>query len=121
MDIIVIPIIYYTLFGFLIIFSQISNLGLVIKLTESRNIFILYIFVELFISALLVIYSIIAVNYALVFLGAMIFIFSAYSLVKQDDYIDQIKLIGDQYDYIAGFTCFFLAAIIYFFDISYSA
>lgn len=120
MEIILIPILYYIFFGFLIIFSHINNLGLVVKLTESRKIFILYTFVELSVSALLVIYSLISVNYALFFLGAIIFISSAYYLSKQDIYVDQIKLIGDQYDYIAGFTCFFLAAIIYYLDISYS-
>lgn len=116
MNIILVPILYYTFFGFLIVFSLINNLHLTKKLIKQSYLFYLYASVELIIASLLTIYSVIQSNYILLIIGSLLFLSSVYSFWKREELFFQIEQLGNQYEYIGAFMCFFLAALIYFFD-----
>ena len=116
MNIILVPILYYTFFGFLIVFSLINNLHLTKKLIKQSYLFSLYASVELIIASLLTIYSVIQSNYILLIIGSLLFLSSVYSFWKREELLFQTEQLGNQYEYIGAFMCFFLAALIYFFD-----
>ena len=116
MNIILVPILYYTFFGFLIVFSLINNLQITKKLIKQSYLFYLYASVELIIASLLTIYSVIQSNYILLIIGSLLFLSSVYSFWKREELLLQIEQLGNQYEYIGAFMCFFLAALIYFFD-----
>ena len=116
MNIILVPILYYTFFGFLIVFSLINNLHLTKKLIKQSYLFYLYASVELIIASLLTIYSVIQSNYILLIIGSLLFLSSVYSFWKREELLFQTEQLGNQYEYIVAFMCFFLAALIYFFD-----
>ena len=116
MEIILIPILYYTFFGFLIVFSLINNFKLTKILFTQSSLFFLYASVELIIASSLVIYSAIQSNYILLTIGSLLFLSSVYSFWKREELLLQIDQLGNQYEYIGAFMCFFLATLIYFFD-----
>ena len=116
MNIILVPILYYTFFGFLIVFSLINNLQITKKLIKQSYLFYLYASVELIIASLLTIYSVIQSNYILLIIGSLLFLSSVYSFWKREELLFQTEQLGNQYEYIGAFICFFLAALIYFFD-----
>ena len=116
MNIILVPILYYTFFGFLIVFSLINNLHLAKKLIKQSYLFYLYASVELIIASLITIYSVIQSNYILLIIGSLLFLSSVYSFWKREELLFQTEQLGNQYEYIGAFMCFFLAALIYFFD-----
>lgn len=118
MDIILVPILYYTFFGFLIVFSLINNIQITKKLINQSYIFYLYASVELIIASLVVIYSASQGNYILLTIGLLLFLSSVYSFWKREELlvlVDDHDL-GNQYEYIGAFICFLLVALIYFFD-----
>ena len=116
MDIILVPILYYTFFGFLIVFSLINNIQITKKLINQSYIFYLYASVELIIASLVVIYSSSQSNYILLTIGLLLFLSSVYSFWKREELLVQVDELGNQYEYIGAFICFFLVALIYFFD-----
>jgi hypothetical protein len=116
MEIILIPILYYTFFGFLIIFSILNKIYLTKKLIKETYLFYFYASAELLIASLLVIYSVAQTNYVLVIIGSLLFLSSIYSFWKREELLVQIDLLGNQYEYLAAFMSFFIAALIYFFD-----
>ena len=116
MNIILVPILYYTFFGFLIVFSLINNLQITKKLIKQSYLFYLYASVEFIIASLLTIYSVIQSNYILLIIGSLLFLSSVYSFWKREELLFQTEQLGNQYEYIGAFMCFFLAALIYFFD-----
>ena len=116
MDIILVPILYYTFFGFLIVFSLINNIQITKKLINQPYIFYLYASVELIIASLVVIYSVSQSNYILLTIGLLLFLSSVYSFWKREELLVQVDELGNQYEYIGAFICFFLVALIYFFD-----
>jgi len=120
MEIILIPILYYTFFGFLIIFSILNKIYLTKKLIKETYLFYFYASAELLIASLLVIHSVAQTNYVLVIIGALLFLSSIYSFWKREELLVQIDLLGNQYEYLAAFMSFFIAALIYFFDSTYS-
>lgn len=120
MEIILIPILYYTFFGFLIIFSILNKIQLTKKLINERYLFNFYASAELLIASLLVIHSVAQLNYVLIFIGSLLFLSSIYSFWKREELLVQIDLLGNQYEYLAAFMSFFIAALIYFFDSTYS-
>ena len=120
MEIILIPILYYIFFGFLIIFSILNKIQLTKKLIKETYLFNFYASAELLIASLLVIHSVAQTNYVLVIIGSLLFLSSIYSFWKREELLVQIDLLGNQYEYLASFMSFFIAALIYFFDSTYS-
>lgn len=116
MEIVLIPILYYTFFGFLITFSILNKIQLTKKLISEVNLFYFYASVELIMASLLVIHSVVQSNYILLILCSLLFLSAIYSFWKREELLTQIDLLGSQYEYLATFMCFFLAALIYFFD-----
>ena len=49
-------------------------------------------------------------------IGSLLFLSSVYSFWKREELLFQTEQLGNQYEYIGAFMCFFLAALIYFFD-----
>ena len=86
------------------------------KLIKQSYLFYLYASVELIIASLLTIYSVIQSNYILLIIGSLLFLSSVYSFWKREELLFQTEQLGNQYEYIGAFMCFFLAALIYFFD-----
>ena len=119
MEIILIPILYYTFFGFLIIFSILNKTQLTKKLIKETFLFNFYALAELLIALLLVIHSVAQLNYVLVIIGSLLFLSSIYSFWKREELLVQIDLLGHQYEYLAAFMSFFIAVLIYFFDSTY--
>lgn len=119
MEIILIPILYYTFFGFLIIFSILNKIQLTKKLIKETFLFNFYALAELLIALLLVIHSVAQLNYVLVIIGSLLFLSSIYSFWKREELLVQIDLLGHQYEYLAAFMSFFIAVLIYFFDSTY--
>lgn len=120
MEIILIPILYYTFFGFLIIFSILNKIQLTKKLIKETFLFNFYALAELLIALLLVIHSVAQLNYVLVIIGSLLFLSSIYSFWKREELLVQIDLLGHKYEYLAAFMSFFIAVLIYFFDSTYS-
>tara|TARA_B100000035_G_scaffold255133_1_gene224743 strand:+ start:567 stop:935 length:369 start_codon:yes stop_codon:yes gene_type:complete len=120
MEIILIPILYYTFFGFLIIFSILNKIQLTKKLIRETYLFNFYASAEFLIASLLVIHSFAQLNYVLIIIGSLLFLSSIYSFWKREELLVQIDLLGHQYEYLAAFMSFFIAALIYFFDSAYT-
>ena len=120
MQIILIPILYYIFFGFLIIFSILNKIQLTKKLINQPNLFYFYAFAELLMASLLVIHSVLESNYILLLICSLFFLSAIYSFWKREELLVQIDLLGSQYEYIAAFMSFFIAAVIYFFDSTHS-
>ena len=116
MEIVLIPLIYYTLCGFVIVFSIINDLDLLIKITKSKTMFNIYLFVELLVSSTLITYSILISNYILLIIGFLTLLSTFGGLWWRDSALKMMNEAGNKYDYSTALTCFFLAALIYFFD-----
>ena len=116
MELILIPLTYYAFTGFTIVFSIINELDLLLKISKSKIMFNVYIFLELIVSSTLITYSILRTNYALLIIGFVIFISTLGGLWWRESAMKMISEIGNKYDYTGAFTCFVLAALIYFFD-----
>ena len=116
MEIILIPLIYYTFWGFAIIFSIINNLDIVLKVTNNKALFNVYLFVELLVSGTLITYSLVNSNYVLLIIGSFIFLSGLLGIWEREKMIKMMNDIGNRYDLIGAFMCFLLVALIYFFD-----
>ena len=118
MELILIPFIYYSFCGFAIVFSIINELDLLLKISQNKIMFNVYIFAELIASSSLITYSILRTNYVLLIIGFIIFISTIGGLWWRESAIEMINEIGNKYDYIGALTCFVLAALIYFFYVT---
>ena len=116
MDIVLIPILYYTFTGLVIVFSIINDLNLILKITKSKNLFNIYLFAELLVSSVLITYSLLSSNYILLIIGFVIFLSTLGGLWWRDSAIKMMNEAGTKYDYSGALACFLLAALIYFFD-----
>ena len=116
MDIVLIPILYYTFTGLVIVFSIINDLNLILKITKSKNLFNIYLFAELLVSSTLITYSLLSSNYILLIIGFVIFLSTLGGLWWRDSAIKMMNEAGTKYDYSGALACFLLAALIYFFD-----
>ena len=116
MEIILIPLIYYAFWGFAITFSIINNLDLLLKVTNNKALFNVYLFVELLVSGTLITYSLVNSNYVLLIIGFFIFLSGLLGIWEREKMIEMMNEIGNRYDLIGAFMCFLLVALIYFFD-----
>ena len=116
MELILIPLTYYAFSGFTIVFSIINELDLLLKISKSKIMFNVYIFLELIVSSILITYSVLRTNYTLLIIGFIIFISTLGGLWWRESTMKMISEIGNKYDYTGALTCFVLAALIYFFD-----
>ena len=116
MDIVLIPILYYTFTGLVIVFSIINDLDLILKITKSKTLFNIYLFAEFLVSGALITYSLLSSNYILLIIGFVIFLSTLGGLWWRDSAIKMMNEAGTKYDYSGALTCFLLAALIYFFD-----
>ena len=118
MELILIPLTYYAFTGFTIVFSIINELDLLLKISKSKIMFNVYIFLELIVSSTLITYSILRTNYALLIIGFVIFISTLGGLWWRESAMKMISETGNKYDYTGALTCFVLAALIYFFYVT---
>lgn len=118
MELILIPFIYYSFCGFAIVFSIINELDLLLKISQNKIMFNVYIFAELIASSSLITYSILRTNYVLLIIGFIIFISTLGGLWWRESAIEMMNEIGNKYDYTGALTCFVLAALIYFFYVT---
>ena len=116
MEIILIPLIYYAFWGFAIFYSIINNLDLLLKVTNNKALFNVYLFVELLVSGTLITYSLVNSNYVLLIIGLFIFLSGLLGIWEREKMIKMMNEIGNTYDLIGAFMCFLLVALIYFFD-----
>ena len=116
MGIILIQLFYYVFLCFVIIFSIINNLDLLLKITNNNFLLNIYIFFELTISSILIIYSLININYVLLVIGILIFLSTIYTLWIKDEAVKIMNSMGNKYDYTGAFFCFLIAGLIYYFD-----
>ena len=116
MEIIFIPLIYYAFWVFAITFSIINNLDLLLKVTNNKALFNVYLFVELLVSGTLITYSLVNSNYVLLIIGLFIFLSGLLGIWEREKMIEMMNEIGNRYDLIGAFMCFLLVALIYFFD-----
>ena len=118
MELILIPLTYYAFCGFAIVFSIINELDLLLKISKSKILFNVYIFVELIVSSTLISYSILRTNYVLLIIGFLIFTSTLGGIWWRESAMKMINEIGNKYDYTGALTCFVLAALIYFFYVT---
>ena len=116
MNLALIVISYYLLAGLLIIFSNINNYNLLIKISSNKNFFNSYVFIELIISILLLIHSQLTSNLFLMVLGFLNLISALYAFRMIEESKKIMKELGVTYDYIGMFTYLILAALIYYSD-----
>lgn len=116
MDIVLIPLLYYTFSGLVIVFSIINDLDLLLKITKSKTLFNIYLIAELLVSSALITYSLLSSNYILLIIGFVIFLSTLGGLWWRDSAIKMMNEAGTKYDYSGALTCFLFAALIYFFD-----
>ena len=116
MNLALIVISYYLLAGLLIIFSNINNYNLLIKISSNKIFFNSYVFVELIISILLLIHSQLTSNLFLMVLGFLNLISALYAFRIREESKKIMKELGVTYDYIGMFTYLILAALIYYSD-----
>ena len=119
MNLALIVISYYLLAGLLIIFSNINNYNLLIKISSNKNFFNSYVFIELIISILLLIHSQLTSNLFLMVLGLNL-ISALYAFRIREESKKIMKELGVTYDYIGMFTYLILAALIYYSDTLHS-
>ena len=120
MNLALIEISYYLLAGLLIIFSNINNYNLLIKISSNKIFFNSYVFVELIISILLLIHSQLTSNLFLMVLGFLNLISALYAFRMREESKKIMKELGVTYDYIGMFTYLILAALIYYSDTLHS-
>ncbi len=118
MEIILIPLTYYIFVGLMIVYSIMNNLDLLLKITNNKYLFNIYILFELIISSILIFYSLININYVLLLVGLLIFISTIYGLWAKQEMVELMNTIGNKYDYMAAFFCFLITGLIYYFDIT---
>ena len=116
MNLALIVISYYLFAGLFIIFSNINNYNLLIKISSNKNFFNSYVFIELIISILLLIHSQLTSNLFLMVLGFLNLISALYAFRMIEESKKIMKELGVTYDYIGMFTYLILAALIYYSD-----
>ena len=116
MNLALIVISYYLFAGLFIIFSNINNYNLLIKISSNKIFFNSYVFVELIISILLLIHSQLTSNLFLMVLGFLNLISALYAFRMIEESKKIMKELGVTYDYIGMFTYLILAALIYYSD-----
>ena len=107
---------YYVFAGLIIIFSNINNYNLLIKISSNKIFFNSYVFVELIISILLLIHSQLTSNLFLMVLGFLALISALYTYGIREVSKKIMKELGVTYDYIGIFTYLILATLIYYSD-----
>ena len=107
---------YYVFAGLIIIFSNINNYNLLIKISTNKIFFNSYVFVELIISILLLIHSQLTSNLFLMVLGFLALISALYTYGIREVSKKIMKELGVTYDYIGIFTYLILATLIYYSD-----
>ena len=120
MNLALIVISYYLFAGLFIIFSNINNYNLLIKISSNKIFFNSYVFVELIISILLLIHSQLTSNLFLMVLGFLNLISALYAFRMIEESKKIMKELGVTYDYIGMFTYLILAALIYYSDTLHS-
>ena len=120
MNLALIVISYYLFAGLFIIFSNINNYNLLIKISSNKIFFNSYVFVELIISILLLIHSQLTSNLFLMVLGFLALISALYTFRIREESKKIMRELGVTYDYIGMFTYLILAALIYYSDTLHS-
>ena len=95
MDIVLIPILYYTFTGLVIVFSIINDLDLILKITKSKTLFNIYLFAEFLVSGALITYSLLSSNYILLIIGFVIFLSTLGGLWWRDSAIKMMNEAGN--------------------------
>ena len=116
MNLALIVISYYLFAVLFIIFPNINNYNLLIKISSNKNFFNSYVFIELIISILLLIHSQLTSNLFLMVLGFLNLISALYAFRMIEESKKIMKELGVTYDYIGMFTYLILAALIYYSD-----
>ena len=116
MNLALIAISYYLFAGLIIIFSNINNYNVLIKISTNKIFFNSYVFVELIISILLLIHSQLTSNLFLMVLGFLALISALYTYGIREESKKIMKELGVTYDYIGIFTYLILATLIYYSD-----
>ena len=116
MNLALIVISYYLFAGLIIIFSNINNYNLLIKISSNKIFFNSYVSIELIISILLLIHSQLTSNLFLMVLGFLALISALYTFRIREESKKIMKELGVTYDYIGMFTYLILAALIYYAD-----
>ena len=99
MEIVLIPLVYYTFSGLVIVFSIINDLDLVLKITKSKTLFNIYLFAELLVSSALITYSLLSSNYILLIIGFVIFLSTLGGLWWRDSAFKMMNEASTKYDY----------------------
>ena len=120
MNLALIVISYYVFAGLIIIFSNINNYNLLIKISTNKIFFNSYVSIELIISILLLIHSQLTSNLFLMVLGFLALISALYTFRIREESKKIMKELGVTYDYIGMFTYLILAALIYYSDTLHS-
>ncbi len=116
MNLALIVISYYVFAGLIIIFSNINNYNLLIKISTNKIFFNSYVSIELIISILLLIHSQLTSNLFLMVLGFLALISALYTYGIREESKKIMKELGVTYDYIGIFTYLILATLIYYSD-----
>mgnify|MGYP005746584601 FL=1 len=116
MNLALIVISYYVFAGLIIIFSNINNYNVLIKISTNKIFFNSYVSIELIISILLLIHSQLTSNLFLMVLGFLALISALYTYGIREESKKIMKELGVTYDYIGMFTYLILAALIYYAD-----
>ena len=120
MNLVLIVISYYLFAGLIIIFSNINNYNVLIKISTNKILFNSYVSIELIISILLLIHSQLTSNLFLMVLGFLALISALYTFRIREESKKIMKELGVTYDYIGMFTYLILAALIYYSDTLHS-
>ena len=120
MNLALIVISYYVFAGLIIIFSNINNYNLLIKISTNKIFFNSYVSIELIISILLLIHSQLTSNLFLMVLGFLALISALYTFRIREESKKIMRELGVTYDYIGMFTYLILAALIYYSDTLHS-
>ena len=116
MNLALIVISYYLFAGLFIIFSNINNYNVLIKISTNKIFFNSYVSIELIISILLLIHSQLTSNLFLMVLGFLALISALYTYGIREESKKIMKELGVTYDYIGIFTYLILATLIYYSD-----
>ena len=116
MNLALIVISYYLFAGLIIIFSNINNYNVLIKISTNKIFFNSYVSIELIISILLLIHSQLTSNLFLMVLGFLALISALYTYGIREESKKIMKELGVTYDYIGIFTYLILATLIYYSD-----
>ena len=118
MEIILIPLTYYIFGGLMVVYSIMNNLDLLLKITNNKYLFNIYIMFELMISSVLIFYSLTNINYLLLVVGLLIFLSTIYGLWAKKEMIKLMNTNGNKYEYAAAFSSSLIAGLIYDFDVT---